>query len=198
METKFIHSGNGCVLTELISENSACFLPSFSLISGILEKIQSNHVKTLVLVPRVATFIKTIIISDFLESKYLKKLNRPDSFINRGQEEASQRSASPEKNIRAGYHLYLNLHKESSLSIYKSLWKKWSSCSIKQNVDPFFVYCFQDGYEYHIIGCIRFVISAFYNHQTLADHHPLVGSLMSPVFNIRLPKPQYSFAWDVK
>ena len=111
METKFIHSGNGCVLTELISENSACFLPSFSLISGILEKIQSNHVKTLVLVPRVATFIKTIIISDFLESKYLKKLNRPDSFINRGQEEASQRSASPEKNIRAGYHLYLNLQK---------------------------------------------------------------------------------------
>ena len=111
METKFIHSGNGCVPTELISENSACFLPSFSLISEILEKVLSDHVKTLVLVPRVAKFIKTIIISDFVESKYLKKLNRPDSFINRGQEQASQRSASPEKNIRAGYHPYLNLQK---------------------------------------------------------------------------------------
>ena len=198
METKFIHSGNGCVLTELTSENSACFLASFSLISGILEKVSQVMWKPWCWYPELLRLSKQ---SSYLISWRANIWKNSTDQIHSLTEDKRKLHSDQlhQKKISEQATTFISTcRRESSLSIYKSLWKKWSSCCIKQNVDPFFVYCFQDGYEYHIIGCIRFVISAFYNHQTPADHHPLVGSLMSPVLNIRLPKPQYSFVWDVK
>ena len=107
-------------------------------------------------------------------------------------------------------NLTSNSRRKSSLSGYKSSWKKWSGWCGRRVVDPFrctlatilddLTSRFEEGLEYNAIGMHRSAISGY--HVKVDDmpvaQHSLVTSLMAVVFNSRPPQPRYILVWDVQ
>ena len=93
---------------------------------------------------------------------------------------------------------------------YESSWGKWYSWCSERSLDPFrcdinpvldfLADLFQKGLEYNTICSYRSAISAY--HEPIGSfkvgQHPHVTSLMTGIFNNRLPKPRYTFIWDVE
>ena len=59
---------------------------------------------------------------------------------------------------------------------------------------------FANGKQYRTINSYRSVISMTHNpiNGVVIGKHPLVSRLLKGVYNMRPPKPRYSFTWDVK
>ena len=111
---------------------------------------------------------------------------------------------------RTGSSFIANPRKSSSTGNYESTWRKWVGWCHRRQIDP--VSCevtpvldflgerFNTGYEYRTIISHRSAISSY--HQTIDGKG--VGSIdkvckiLSVVFNLRPPQPNYNFIWNVQ
>ena len=97
-----------------------------------------------------------------------------------------------------------------SISNYLSTWRKWASWCYEQEVNPsisnvtdisnFLAFLYEKGYECSSINSHRSGISAYHVHidNNPIGQHPRVSTLTSGVFNNCLPKPRYTFVWDIE
>ena len=94
-------------------------------------------------------------------------------------------------------------------SAYQSGWVKWNSwcdarrlnslsCSVQHFLE-FLTELFDSGLQHRTINVVRSAVSM--THERVEGvpigQHPLVTRLMKGVYNLRLPKPRYTYTWDV-
>ena len=94
-------------------------------------------------------------------------------------------------------------------SAYQSGWIKWTgwcstrglnslSCSVQHFLD-FLTELFDSGLQHRTINVVGSAVSM--THKEVEGipigQHPLVTRLMKGVYNLRPPKPQYTYTWDV-
>ena len=103
--------------------------------------------------------------------------------------------------------LIVSSRKEDTLSTYSSAWNKWVSWCVEQNVDTsrcnvnwilnFITFLFESGYEYRTILHLgqQFELCITTLRENLLES---TSSLITGVFNKRLPQPRYSVMWDVQ
>ena len=97
-----------------------------------------------------------------------------------------------------------------SISNYLSVWRKWASWCYEREVNAFIsnvidilnflAFLYEKGYEYSSINSHRSGISAYHVHidNNPIGQHPKVCTSMTGIFNDRLPKPRYTFVWDIE
>ena len=93
-------------------------------------------------------------------------------------------------------------------SAYQSSWVKWNGwcdarclnplwCSVQHFVDSL-TELFDSGLQHDTTNVVRSAVSM--THETVEgvpiSQHPLVRQLMKGVYNPRLPKPRYTYAWE--
>ena len=94
-------------------------------------------------------------------------------------------------------------------SAYQSGWVKWNgwcdarrlnpvSCSVQHFLE-FLTKVFYSGLQHHTINVVRSAVSM--THEKVEGvpigQHPLVTRLMKGVYNLRPPKPRYTYTWDL-
>ena len=91
----------------------------------------------------------------------------------------------------------------------QSGWLKWAGWCSKRSLNPlssdvqhfldFLTELFDSGLQHRTINVIRSAVSM--THERIEGlpigQHPLVTRLMKGVFNLRPPRPRYSYTWDV-
>ena len=105
---------------------------------------------------------------------------------------------------------YQNARRKGAINHYGSSWRKWNSWCCEQTLDPircninpvlkFLTELFHGGLEYNTTCSYRSAISAC--HEAIGSFavrkHPHAINLMIGIFNKKLPKPRYTFIWDVE
>ena len=94
-------------------------------------------------------------------------------------------------------------------SAYQSGWIKWTgwcstrglnplSCSVQHFLD-FLTELFDSGLQHRTINVVRSAVSMIHEEveRIPIGQHPLVTRLMKGVYNLRPPKPRYTYTWDV-
>ena len=111
---------------------------------------------------------------------------------------------------RNATQLLISATRNSTEKTYESSWKRWCSWCDKRKTDPisaslnsilsFLADCFDEGLQYRSLNVLRSALSS--THPKIDGYpvgqHPYVLNLMKGILNIRPPKPQYSYTWDVR
>ena len=106
--------------------------------------------------------------------------------------------------------IFTSSWRESTINQYEIYFKKWNNFCIEQKIDPmqyneqkaieFLTTLISKGYSYNYINTARSALSTIlYNNAGITiGNCSLVKRFMKGVFEIRPPKPRYSFIWDVE
>ena len=219
LETRSGKSGNQCHVSTM-GKNVLYIFPSFSLMLQVLLKLRKEGI-TMILVAITSmvfsssghvypqfTFITT---SETLTSGNIRKSSsfssKPDS-ITGGLVGFQKLMTSKDISDKAA-KLISDSRRESSISSYESAWRQWAGWCGKWKVDP--IQCplksvlyylsdlFENGLAYRTINVNKSAISAYHKllHGLTTGQSSLACSLLSGVFNHRLPQPKYTFIWDI-
>ena len=106
--------------------------------------------------------------------------------------------------------LILASWRKSTEAAYSCSWRRWqrwcgqhdhnSLCAPLSAILSFLAEEFANGKQYRTVNSYRSAISMTHNpiDGVVIGKHPLVSRLLKGVYNLRPPKPRYSFTWDVK
>ena len=108
---------------------------------------------------------------------------------------------------RASVVIAAGWRKETNTA-YQSGWTKWSGWCSARNLNPlscsvhffldFLTELFDSGLQHRTINVIRSAVSMTHEHVegVPIGQHPMVTRLMKGVYNLRPPRPRYTYTWD--
>ena len=106
--------------------------------------------------------------------------------------------------------LISNARRQGTISHYESSWRKWNCWCRQRGFDPircdlnpileFLAELFTNGLAYNTICGYRSAISAYHDPigPFSVGKHPRISSILTGIFNNRMPQPKYCFVWDVE
>ena len=126
-----------------------------------------------------------------------------------GDMEGFRKALKGEEVSKLAATLITNSRKSESVSNYQSTWQKWNNWCCEWEVNPFksniieflnfLAFLYEKGYDYSSINSHRSAIYAYHIHidNNPIGQHPRGCALMTDIFNNHLPKPIYTFVWDI-